>query len=229
MAMHYMKRGSLMDQPLWIRSYRVAFALLAFAALVGKYVHDTDGLARYLSKFTIQSNAIGMVVLLAGAFLGSRTGRSPGWTRVRGAAVMYLMTTGIVYGLLLDGFDNPFTSDRHWTHTLLHQVMPIVMVLDLVIRPLVHRLTWRDALKWTGYPILFLVYSLIRGAVVDWYPYDFINPTEVGGYDGVALYSAGITAGFLAVAMLIVWVSHVLSGLPPPHPATPMPGGAVHR
>ncbi len=218
-----------MDQPLWIRSYRVAFAVLALAALIGKYVHDTDGPARYLSKFTIQSNAIGMVVLLAGAFLGSRTAGSLGWTRVRGAAVMYLLTTGIVYGLLLDGFDNPFTSDRHWTHTVLHQVMPIAMVLDLIVRPLRHRLTWRDAVTWTAYPVLYLIYSLIRGAIVNWYPYDFINPGEVGGYDGVALYSAGITAGFLAVAMLIVWVSHVLSGLPPPHPATPMPGGAVHR
>ena len=199
-----------MDQPLWIRSYRVAFAVLAFVALVGKYVHDTDSLTRYLSKFTIQSNAVAMVVLLVGAILGTRAATSLKWNRVRGAAVMYLLTTGIVYGLLLEGFDNPFTSGRHWTHTVLHQVMPIVIVLDLIIRPLTRRLTWRDALLWTGYPILYLIYSLVRGAVVDWYPYSFINPMEVGGYDGVALYCAGITAGFLAVAALIVLVSHRL-------------------
>ena len=205
-----------MDQPLWVRSYRIAFAVLAFAALVGKYVHDTDGPARYLSKFTIQSNAIGMIVLLVGATLGTRAVTSLGWERVRGAAVMYLLTTGIVYGLLIDGFDNPFTSNRHWTHTVLHQIMPIVMVLDLVIRPFVHRLTWRDALRWTGYPILYLIYSLVRGAIVDWYPYDFIDPREVAGYGGVALYSAGITAGFLAVAAVIVLVSRSLHRTPQP-------------
>lgn len=223
------KRGSPMDQPLWIRTCRVAFAVLAFAALVGKYIHDTDGPAQYLSEFTTQSNAIGMVVLFAGAFLGSRTASSIGWTRVRGAAVMYLLTTAIVYGVLLEGFDNPFTSGRDWTHTVLHQVMPVVMVLDLIARPLRHRLTWRDAVTWTAYPILYLIYSLVREAVVDWYPYDFINPGEVGGYDGVALYAAGITAGFLAVAMLIVRVSRLAYGLPLPHAALPAPGSPVHR
>lgn len=217
-----------MDQPLWIRTYRVVFAVLAFAALVGKYVHDTDGLIRYLSKFTIQSNAIAMVVLTIAVFLSTRAANSLGWDRVRGAAVMYLLTTGIVYGLLLEGFDNPFTSGKHWTHTVLHQVMPIVMVIDLIIRPLVHRLTWRDAVIWTGYPVLYLIYSLVRGAIVNWYPYTFINPHEIGGYDGVALYSVGITAGFLAVASLIVWVSHWRHKAPLAHPAAPASGGPVH-
>lgn len=216
-----------MDQPLWIRSYRVVFAVLVFVALVGKYVHDTNSLTRYLSKFTTQSNAIAMVVLLVSAILGTRAANSLGWNRVRGAAVMYLLTTGIVYGLLLDGFDNPFTSGRHWTHTVLHQIMPIVIVLDLFIRPFTHRLTWRDALLWTVYPILYLIYSLVRGAIVDWYPYSFINPTEIGGYDGVALYSVGITAGFLAVAALIVLVSQRLQRVPSEDPAPSTPHGPV--
>ena len=218
-----------MDQPTWIRSYRVVLAVLAFAALIGKYVHDADSVVQYLSKFTTQSNAIGMVVLLAGAILGAQKANSRGWAQVRGAAVMYLLTTGIVYGVLLEGFDNPFTSDREWSHTVLHQVMPIVMVLDLIVRPLRHRLSWRDAVTWTVYPILYLVYSLIRGAIVDWYPYDFINPTEVGGYDGVALYSAGITAGFLTVAMAIVQVNRSLDRVPRPHAPSAAPGRAVHR
>ena len=218
-----------MDQPIWIRAYRVALAVLACAALIGKYVHDADSVVQYLSKFTTQSNTIGMVVLLTGAFLGARKAGSVRWARVRGAAAMYLLTTGIVYGVLLEGFDNPFTSDREWSHTVLHQVMPVVMVLDLIVRPLRHRLTLRDAMTWTVYPILYLVYSLIRGAIVDWYPYDFINPTEVGGYDGVALYSAGITAGFLAVAMLIVQVNRLVDGVPRSRVARPAPGRPVHR
>jgi hypothetical protein len=45
------------------------------------------------------------------------------------------------------------------------------------------------------YPMLYLVYSLIRGPIVDWYRYPFLDPDEAGGYLGVALYSVGITVG----------------------------------
>lgn len=205
-----------MNEPVWTRAYAAAFGTLAVVAIVRKFFIDDDGFITYLSKFTTQSNAIAAVVLLVGALLAARVAGSAGWDRIRGAAVMYMATTGIVYGFLLDGFDNPFTTEKHWTHTVLHQVMPIVMVLDLAIRPLVHRLTWRDALTWTVYPILYLAYSLVRGAIVDWYPYDFINPGEVGGYDGVAMYSLGITAGFLGIASLIVSANHWSHRLPVP-------------
>lgn len=75
-----------MDQRLWIRTYRVAFAVLAFAALVGKYVHDVDGFARYLSKFTIQGNAIGMVVLLACRSAASCAAATAGGCRASASA-----------------------------------------------------------------------------------------------------------------------------------------------
>jgi hypothetical protein len=48
---------------------------------------------------------------------------------------------------------------------------------------------------------------MARGQVDGWYPYDFIDPGEVG-WGGVALYTLGITAGFLALGLLIVWFSH---------------------
>ena len=195
-----------MNEPLWVRTYRLAFAVLAIVAVIRKYFLDDDPLGNYLSAFTTQSNVIAAAVLLGGALLGADVLASLRWDRIRGAAVTYLVTTFFVYGFLLGGFTNPFTTTRNWTHTVVHQIIPAVMLLDLLIRPFVHRLKWRDAFSWTVYPILFLAYSLIRGAIIDWYPYDFINPREVGGYDGVALYSLGIAAGFLCFAFLVVWI-----------------------
>ena len=59
-----------------------------------------------------------------------------------------------------------------------------------------------------------------------WYPYDFIDPGEVGGYGGVALYSLGITAGFLAVALVVILGSNHrrVPELPAAAPATGQAG-----
>src|SRR5690348_11839502 len=131
-----------MNQPLWVRAYRIAFGLLAIVAVIRKYFLDGDTVANWLSKFTIEGNALAALVLLGGAVLSAQVLTSLGWDRVRGAIVMYMVMTFIVYGVLINGFDNPFTTSRNWTHTMLHQLMPLVIVLDLAVRPLVHRLTW---------------------------------------------------------------------------------------
>jgi hypothetical protein len=55
-----------------------------------------------------------------------------------------------------------------------------------------------------AYPLAYLAYSLIRGPIVDWYPYPFLDPDEVGGYAGVAAYCVAIAAGVLGFIWLIV-------------------------
>ncbi|HWV34367.1 MAG TPA: Pr6Pr family membrane protein, partial [Thermomicrobiales bacterium] len=133
------------------------------------------------------------------------------WNFVRGAGVMFMVTTGVVYATLLGGLFNPFDGSHSWMNAVLHQLTPIVMVVDLILQPPVTRLSYRKALIWTVYPLLFLVYSLIRGPIVDWYPYDFIDPHEVGGYGGVAMYSVAILVGFLLMAGFVVLLSRVAS------------------
>jgi len=197
-----------MNEPLWVRAYRVAFALLAVVTLIAKYFRDDDPWHIYASKFSYQTNAFAALVLLGGAFLAPAVIRSVRWDIVRGAAMMYLVTTFVVYGFLVSSFDNPFNTTRHWTHTVVHQVIPVVLVLDLLIRPFANRLRWRAALLWTVYPVAYLGWSMVRGAIDGWYPYDFIDPDETG-WSQVALNTIGITIGFLALGLFIVWLSHV--------------------
>ena len=40
------------------------------------------------------------------------------------------------------------------------------------------------------FPVLYLLYVVLRGHSLDWYPYPFLNPATVGGYGIVALYLA---------------------------------------
>jgi hypothetical protein len=203
-----------MNEPLWIRIYRVSFALLAIVALIGKYFRDDDPLNIYLSKFSYQTNAFVAVVFLGGALLAPPVIASARWDLIRGAAVMYMVTVFVVYGFLVNSFDNPFDTTRHWTHTVVHQVIPAAVVLEFVLRPLANQLAWRDAFIWTVYPLLYLGWSMVRGAIDGWYPYDFINPDEAGGWGAVAINVTGITIGFVALGLAIVWVSHLYHRTP---------------
>jgi membrane protease YdiL (CAAX protease family) len=58
---------------------------------------------------------------------------------------------------------------------------------------------------WLAWPLVYLAYSLVRGAVVDWYPYPFLDPDESGGYAGVAGYALAILAAFTAVGLALHW------------------------
>jgi hypothetical protein len=197
-----------MNEPMWLRAYRIAFGMLALVAVVRSFPRfDEGGTVDFFSMFTYQSNAFEGLVVLGGAFLGPAMISSVRWDRFRGAAVMYTVTTFLVYGFLIEGFYNPFNSDHYWTSTVLHQVIPVALVLELILRPFANRLDWRTTLLWMAYPITFLVYSLIRGAITDWYPYDFLDPNDSGGYGSVARTSVAITVGFFAIGSLLVWVS----------------------
>ncbi len=200
----------MQHQP-WIRGYRLGFALLTFSAIAYQFTrgNDNPGFSplNFFSFFTIQSNILGAVVFVLGATVLASRPASLRWDLARGGATMFLTTTFFVYGTLLSGLEESLQTPDPWVNAVLHQIFPIVVVIDMLLIPPSHRITFRQALVWTLYPLAYLAYSLLRGPVVDWYPYPFLDPDAAGGYAGVAGVSIGILIGFLMFAALIVWAS----------------------
>ena len=66
------------------------------------------------------------------------------------------------------------------------------------------------------FPIVWVVYTMIRGAIVGWYPYPFLDPDVAPGvgYDGVTVYVIAIASFILLVGAGIT----ALSRTPWPHP-----------
>jgi hypothetical protein len=199
-----------MREPGWVRAWRLVFAALVIVAVIWQYAEPggrgVRGTINYFSFFTIQSNLIGAAVFLVGALAAPR--RSLTWDLVRGGAAMYRTTTFFVYGILLAGQESSLQTTEPWVNAVLHQIFPVIVVADLLLRPLAHRLDFRLALTWTLYPLAYLVYSLVRGPIADWYPYFFLDPDRAGGYLGIAGYCVAILIGFLLFSALIVWVSN---------------------
>jgi hypothetical protein len=109
--------------------------------------------------------------------------------------------TGIVFTLLLSNTD--VDTAIPWVNSVVHELMPLVMLADWLVTPPRTRLQLRQGLLWLSFPLVWIVYTIIRGAIVNLYPYPFLNPAN-GGYASVAVYCAGILVAMVVVSQLAV-------------------------
>lgn len=176
-------------------------ALTAMSALAGivlllDYTHGDGGVFVY---FTVQSSVIIAVVSATGVWRSV-----PGW--VRGAATLYSCITGTVYHTLLANPSSPFhmvDSGADAPHNLLlHTVTPVLAAVTWLI---VDRepVRWWYAAVWLGYPLAYLAFALIRGAIVHEYPYPFVDAGELG-YGGVTITAIGFTVAFFLLGLLLI-------------------------
>lgn len=188
---------------------RVAFAALGIAA-IGYQLLDLAGkgtldAVNFFSYFTIQSNLIGIAALLWAAAAGGSP--NPRLDSFRGAATTYLVITFIVFALLLAETD--VDTAVVWVDRVLHRILPMLLVIDWLFDPPHSVLTWRRIAWWLAYPLAWLAYILVRGALVDRYPYPFLDPAN-GGYGTVAIYCIAIFVGAVLVMGAIMWAGNAV-------------------
>jgi hypothetical protein len=220
---------------LWtgVRLLSAGVVLLAIvvqsSALAGEGVFDPT---RFYAFFTIQSNLIG-VAALVWAFRRRNAPPGRGLDLFRGAAAAYLTVTFFVVILFLSEVD--VSLQLVWVDVVLHKIFPVIVVLDWILYPPGTRLRYADALRWLIYPVIWLGFTLVRGAADGWYPYPFLDPAN-GGYGMVATVVAGIIIGFLALSAVYIWLGNWRSavadgsetpadGEEPKPPAPPEPPG----
>ena len=193
------------DRQLIIAAYRAAFGVLGVVA-IGTQLADLSAKGvlnpvNFFSYFTILSNSFAVVVLLAGATIW-RNQRSATIDMIRGAAVLYMTVTLIVFALLLSGTD--VDTAIPWVNAVVHQLLPVVMIVDWLIDPPATRVTFRQGLAWLIPPLVWIAYTMVRGPIAGWYPYPFLDPAN-GGYGSVAVTTLVILAGgIVLVAVLVV-------------------------
>ncbi len=199
--------------PTLISAARVVLAALALAAIGRQlvlHVGASYSTLNFFSYFTNLSNLFAVVVLLLSAC--RRPSRPGDWRDVaRYVSAVNMAVVGIVFVVLLRNVD--LGALLPWVNVVLHYVMPVAVVLGWVwLQPPTSQMTARHLALALVFPAAYLVYVLLRGAAVGWYPYPFLDPANVGGYGGVALYAAGIFGTFIGVgwALPALASSHIL-------------------
>ena len=158
---------------------------------------------RFFSYFTILTNIIVALCFTAPLVSpASKTGKYFSTAYVQGGIAVYIAIVGITYSLVLRQLWKPegwqLVADR-----LLHDIIPVAYLLFWLVFITRGNLKWRNILSWLIYPVVYLVYVLIRGAITDQYPYPFIDVTDLG-YDGMLLNSLVVLAGFIVMGLAVI-------------------------
>lgn len=197
-----------------------AVASIGGAAAGGRDVVTTA--VNFFSFFTILSNVVTVVVLTWAVvwFLSKKRDGGPEPRSLAiaiAAASTYMIVTGIVYNVLLRNIVLPLGGQPiPWSNEVVHLIGPLFMLADVFLAPHRRVLRWRAIAAILVFPIVWVVYTLIRGPLTTsplsgdpwWYPYPFLNPNVTpGGYLGVAAYVVGISIAIALVATFVVWMT----------------------
>lgn len=149
-----------------------------------------------LAFFTIQSN---LLVAASCGLLAARPERSGGGFAVlRLAGLVAITVTGLVYHTVLAGLLDLHSWARI-SNLLTHTVVPVLAVTGWLLagpRNLTGRRTFWAA---AAFPVLWLSFTLARGAIIGWYPYAFIDVSRLG-YGEVAFNCVWVTVLWLGLA-----------------------------
>jgi hypothetical protein len=125
-----------------------------------------------------------------------------------------MIVVGVVYHLLLaDAPGDVRDGDYVWPvlpNEVIHTYGPILIVIDYLLSHKAFQLKLRSALWVAVFPLTWLVFSVIRGLVTNWWPYWFINPNEEGGVPGMLTYIAAITSFFLILGFLVLGIKKLI-------------------
>ena len=181
-----------------ISTYRGLFGVLTLAVVMFQFSvsrqHPNYNLLNFWGYFTNLSNVLAAAVFLASAIRPTAPA-SASLEPWRGAAVLCMTLTGVVFTVLLSGPDVLVLPS---VNIVLHYLMPVVVFADWLVDPPQITLTMSQSLRWLCFPLTYIIYTMVRGQLTGWYPYPFLSP-EVAGYPSVIIHSAGI---FICVVIL---------------------------
>lgn len=200
---------------------RVTFGATALSVLVGLAVQvsvsaglkgtqftSTGSLViNVFCYFTVQSN---IIVGVTTALLAVNPARSATVFSVfRLAGLIAISITGVVFHYALAGL-----QDLHGAaavaDTLLHTVVPVLAVVGWLAFGPRRLVSWRVAGLAVLFPICWVAFALLRGALIDFYAYPFID-VRVLGYPRVLGNVVLLGALFFLLAGVAIAVDRALT------------------
>lgn len=194
---------------------RLLAAAVGVVALVADFVYvlgfSTFSSINYFSYFTQQSNMANVVVLAVSGVLMLRRRAEPGWfAGIHALVSTYVIVSGIVFGIIVaESASHNYRIEVPWSSQLLHFYLPVFVLVDWVLGPDRTRVRWRVTSIVLAFPLLWGVFTIVRGAEVGWYPYFFLDPAQVTWpgefvlYNGIALGTiVGVLVGLIALSHL---------------------------
>lgn len=194
---------------------RLAAAALCLVALVSRFVWGlgsaTFNAGNFFAYLTIQSNlAFVAVSVLAGVSAFTRAIDPPWLATMRAAVLSCTVCAGVVFGFLIQqAGERSFRIDVPWSDQVIHFWLPAVAIIDWVVAPGRNKAMWKAVAFALVYPMVWGGFTLVRGVVVGWYPYFFLDPQQVSSFAEFLLFSGLALTLFGVVSTGLVLVSRM--------------------
>lgn len=170
-----------------------------------------ERLTRFFSYFTVSTNIIVAVTLTAVAFFPeAKFGLFFSKPSTQAAVASYISIVGLIYSLFLRSVWAPEGWNAVADHAL-HDAMPLLYLVYWLFLVEKKGISWISPLWWLIYPIIYVGYSLIRGAYVNWYPYWFADAGQLG-YPVALRNTFFVLVAFFVVGMIFVAIGKLLGG-----------------
>ncbi len=199
--------GSLKDKAIFFGAAVGWFAVvMQFVLMMQNRVESlTETTIRFFSYFTILTNCLVILYFTViwhkkPSFLLTRF-EKPGFLT---AITLYITTVSLTYQFLLRGIWEP-TGMQRIVDELLHSVIPIYVVVFWIAYENKKEVAWKAIPSWLLYPLVYLIYILFRGSISGFYPYPFVNVTELG-MAKVLINSSFLVLGFVLLSLIFVGI-----------------------
>jgi hypothetical protein len=171
--------------------------------------------ANFFSYFTMQSAIAATVLWTIGGITALRRSIDPDWlTSARVVVTTYQIVSGIVFAVItIQAHQQGFPFPVPWSSDVLHYVLPLYAIVDLLLAPGRSSPRWMTLRFILIFPAVWVAYTLVRGNVVGWYPYFFLDPAQVGPVES-ALYCALAGVLFVGVSSILVGTARALPSAP---------------
>lgn len=186
----------------------VWFAIcLQFKLSLHRFNGDAEAaLKLFLSYFTVISNIIVAICLtVLSVATKSAVGKFFSKPSVQTAITVYILMVAIIYNVALRGLVVVGGPDR-LADELLHVVNPLLFFAYWIFFTDKTRLTYQSTAFWMVYPLLYVVFIIIRGEIINQYPYPFIDATKLG-YTHALINAGIILIVFYLLSLIFVFVA----------------------
>jgi hypothetical protein len=203
-----------------------ALRLLIGVGLLGSVIWQvTDRIANgifrpfeYFAYFSIVTAIVAGLFLVTTSFGLMLKIEDTKWVEIaRLSLAVALIVVGVVYhALLADAANDVRDGDYAWPvlpNEIIHTYAPILAAIEYLISLKAFRIRLQAFIWVAVFPLIWLVFSIVRGSATNWWPYWFINPNGEAGLGGMLTYIAAITGFFLVLGLAVLGLKQVLRRL----------------
>ena len=158
------------------------FIQLYLAIIIGPKLGLTyaGGFIRFFSFMTIWTNIlVTLHFITALAAPNSRFGLFLSKPIIQTGTLVYILVVAIVYHFLLADLWHP-VGMQAVADISLHYIVPFFYLLYYVVFAPKGLQQYKNSFKWLLYPLAYIIFSLIYGAISHLYPYPFIDLQKLG-------------------------------------------------